>query len=253
MCLILLAWQQHQDYPLVLAANRDEYYRRPAAVAGPWPQHPDIIGGRDLLQGGSWLAMGRSGRFAVVTNFREPPPAVMPPRSRGRLVSDFLLGSCSSADYLVRTEQQGSLYRGFSLLVGDGTAVGYLSNRMAGYRLLEPGLYGVSNALIDTPWPKLIAGKERLGALLKASPLDHAGLLKMLADDKLPDLPAGIPANGDTIAGPQAPIFIRTAEYGTRCSTLLWTARAGGMTLLERSFEAASNRWSEACHRFSAS
>lgn len=253
MCLILLAWRQHPDYPLVLAANRDEYYRRPTAVAGPWQEHPGIIGGRDLLQGGSWLAMSRNGRFAAVTNFRETPPAVDPPRSRGRLVSDFLLDACSPADYLARTEQQGSLYRGFSLLVGNRDSVGYLSNRGGKYRLLEPGFYGVSNAFLDTPWPKVVAGKEGLEALLETSPLDKAGLFKMLADDNPSRLPAGIPANGDMCAGSRAPIFIRTAEYGTRCSTLLWTDQAGGMTLLERSFDGNGSQWSEVLHRFDGS
>lgn len=250
MCLILLAWQQNRDYPLVLAANRDEYYHRPTATAAPWQEQPGIVGGRDLLQGGSWLAMGPNGRFAAVTNFREPPPALDPPRSRGRLVSDFLQEKSSPAEYLAGVEAQGPLYRGFSLLAGDRGAVGYLSNRMAGYRLLEPGLYGVSNALLDTPWPKVVAGKARLASQLTISPLDSTGLFKLLADESLPDLPAGISANGDMIAGSQAPIFIRTAEYGTRCSTLLWTERAGGMTLLERSFKPGSRQWSEVCHRF---
>jgi len=249
VCLILLAWQQHRDYPLVLAANRDEYYRRPATPAGPWPEQPEIIGGRDLLQGGSWLAMGGSGRFAAVTNYREPPPAVDPPRSRGRLVSEFLQGRSSPAECLARVEQQGQLYRGFSLLVGDRSAVGYLSNRVAGYRLLEPGLYGVSNALLDTPWPKVVVGKERLAALLTASPLDSGGLFKLLADDTPLELPAGVIANGDLIAGPQASTFIRTAEYGTRCSTLLWLDRSGGMTLQERSFVPGAREWSEVLYR----
>ncbi|MEZ4484480.1 MAG: NRDE family protein, partial [Syntrophotaleaceae bacterium] len=131
MCLILLAWRQHADYPLVLAANRDEYYARPAAPAGPWPGQPEVVGGRDLLQGGSWLALHRAGRFAVVTNYRETPPAVEPPRSRGRLVSDFVLGSQSIAAYLAQVDGQDQLYRGFSLLVGDGRTLGYLSNRSA--------------------------------------------------------------------------------------------------------------------------
>lgn len=250
MCLILLAWQQHRDYPLVLAANRDEYYHRPTAVAGPWQDQSGIIGGRDLLQGGSWLAMGPNGRFAVVTNFREPPLALDPPRSRGQLVSDFLQGQSSPAEYLTGVEAQGQLYRGFSLLVGDRSAVGYLSNRVAGYRLLEPGLYGVSNALLDTPWPKVVAGKARLASQLTASALDSTGLFELLADESLPDLPTGISANGDMVSGSHAPIFIRTAEYGTRCSTLLWTERAGGMTLLERSFKPDSRQWSEVRHRF---
>lgn len=147
-------------------------------------------------------------------------------------------------------EQQGRLYGGFSLLVGDRSAVGYLSNRVSGFRLLEPGLYGVSNALLDTPWPKVIAGKAGLATQLKASALDSAKLFELLADEAVPELPAGIPANGDMLAGAQAPIFIRTAQYGTRCSTLLWTERSGGMTLLERRFEPDGHQWSDVCHRF---
>jgi len=235
VCLILLAWGQHP------------------ASAGPWQEHPGIIGGRDLLQGGSWLAMGRTGRFAAVTNFREPPPAVDPPRSRGQLVSDFLLGLRSPEVYLAGVEQQGSLYRGFSLLVGDRGSVGYLSNRGTGYRLLEPGLYGVSNALLDTPWPKVVVGKKGLATLLATSPLDHTGLFKLLADESPPGLSVEASANIDLIAGSQAPIFIRTAEYGTRCSTLLWTDLAGSMTLLERSFVPAGRDWNEVSYRFDGS
>ncbi|OEU60289.1 MAG: hypothetical protein BA870_06805, partial [Desulfuromonadales bacterium C00003094] len=205
------------------------------------------------LQGGSWLAMSRNGRFAAVTNFREPPPAVDPPRSRGQLVSDFLLDSRSPAAYLAGVEQQGSLYRGFSLLVGDRGSVGSLSNRGAGCRLLEPGVYGVSNALLDTPWPKVVAGKKCLASLLATSPLDNAGLFKMLADDTPSSLPAGASPNGDLIAGPQAPIFIRNAEYGTRCSTLLRTDQAGGMTFLERSFMSDGCDWSEVRYRLDGS
>jgi len=249
MCLILLAWQQHPDYPLVLAANRDEFYGRPASPAGPWPGQADILGGRDLLQGGSWLAMHRDGRFAVVTNYRETPPSVEPPRSRGRLVSDFLQGRQDPTSYLTRIEPQGHLYRGFSLLVGDHGALGYLSNRNAGFRLLEPGVYGVSNALLDTPWPKVTEGKRRLESVLQSSPLDIDGLFALLADSAPPPSPAGEGYNSDAIAGPLAPIFIQTANYGTRCSTLLWRNHAGQLTLKERSFEPGRSGWSEVCHR----
>lgn len=253
MCLILLAWRQHPDYSLVLAANRDEYYRRPAVPAGPWPDSPDIIGGRDLRQGGSWLAMHRDGRFAVVTNYREPAMMDEPPRSRGRLVSDFLQGDQSPSAFLAETEKEGSLYRGFSLLVGDRSTLGYLSNREAGYRLLEPGVYGVSNALLDTPWPKVTHGKRRLAALLQSSPFDIEGGFALLADTEPPQSPAGMEYNSDAIAGPLSPVFIQTAIYGTRCSTLLWCDATGQMTLRERSFEQGRSDWSEVCHRLSAS
>lgn len=250
MCLILVAWRRHRDFPLVLAANRDEYYSRPSAVAGPWPGHPEVIGGRDLLQGGSWLAMSRQGRFAVVTNYREPPPAILPPRSRGLLVRDFLLSRQSPADYLAEIEPQGSLYSGFSLLAGDASDLGYLSNRGAGCRLLEPGLYGISNALLDSPWFKVIEGKRRLSALLASSPLDQSGIFQLLADPDPPVLPAAEMVDGDVMAGPQSPIFIRTAGYGTRCSSLLWLDRNGGLTLVERSFESGTSQWRQVRYRF---
>lgn len=253
MCLILLAWQQHPDYPLVLAANRDEYYARPAAPAGPWPGQPEIVGGRDLLQGGSWLALHRNGRFAVVTNYRETPPAVEPPRSRGRLVRDFVQGTQGPAVYLAQVEGQGHLYRGFSLMVGDGRTLGYLSNRSAGHRLLPPGLYGVSNALLETPWPKVLEGKRRLAALLGTSPLDSERLFALLADATPPPIPAGADFNSDAIAGPLAPIFIQTAEYGTRCSTLLWLDRAGRWSLRERSFVPGRSGWREVDYQFAGS
>ncbi len=255
MCLILLAWRQHSNYPLVLAANRDEYHRRPTAVAGPWPDCAEIVGGRDLLQGGSWLAMAPQGRFAVVTNFRETPPNLCPPRSRGRLVRDYLVGDQGPADYLARVADQGELYRGFSLLVGDHGAVGYLSNRAGGYRLLPPGVYGVSNALLDCPWYKVNEGRRRLRGLLTEAALDREAIFRMLADPDPP--PPGVGRSGSDegngIDGPESPFFICGDVYGTRCSTLLWSDRSGGMTLVERSFAPNGVPLGEVCHQLKGS
>ncbi len=255
MCLILLAWRQHEEHPLVLAANRDEFHHRPTAVAGPWPDRTEIVGGRDLLQGGSWLAMAPQGRFAVVTNFRETPPNSCPPRSRGRLVRDYLIGDLCPADYLTRVASQGELYRGFSLLVGDHSAVGYLSNRVEGYRLLSPGVYGISNALLNCPWYKVDEGRRRLRGLLTRAALDRQAIFRMLADPDPPPRTAGRSGNdhGNGTAGPESPFFIRGEVYGTRCSTLLWSDPSGGMTLVERSFAPNGLLVGEVCHQLEGS
>jgi uncharacterized protein with NRDE domain len=244
MCLILLAVDRHPEYALVLAANRDEYYRRPALPAGPWPGNPDIFGGRDLEKGGSWLAVRRGGRFAAVTNFHEPPVVTDLLLSRGLLVRDFLCGTSSPAEYLDEVQREGHLYRGYSLLVGEGSTVGYVSNRGDG-GLLGPGVYGISNALLDNPWPKVLRGKQALARVLAASELDPEALFSLLADPSRPDgewpeddVPGGAPER-------RAPIFIRTADYGTRCSTLLLVRHSGAAILHERTFSPDREGWKE--------
>jgi uncharacterized protein with NRDE domain len=247
VCLILLAVDRHPEYALVLAANRDEYYRRPALPAGPWPENPDVYGGRDLEKGGSWLAVRRGGRFAAVTNFHEPPPVAEPLFSRGLLVKEFLCGPKSPAEYLDQVQREGHRYRGFSLLVGERSSVGYISNRGDG-GLLDPGVYGISNALLDTPWPKVTVGKQALAQALAAPELDPEALFSILADPSRPD--GGWPEDETPDGAPErrAPIFIRTAEYGTRCSTLLLVRHSGAATLIERTFFPDREGWREVRH-----
>ncbi len=247
MCLILLAVDRHPEYALVLAANRDEYYRRPALPAGPWPENPDIFGGRDLEKGGSWLAVRRGGRFAAVTNFYEPPAVGKPLLSRGLLVRDFLCGAQSPAEYLDQVQREGRRHRGFSLLVGERSIVGYVSNRGDG-GVLGPGVYGISNALLDTPWPKVTRGKQVLARVLAAPELDPEALFSLLADPSRPD--GEWPEDEDPDSAPErrAPIFIRTAEFGTRCSTLLLIRHSGAATLIERTYFPDREGWKEVRH-----
>lgn len=244
MCLILLAIDRHPAYSLVLAANRDEYYRRPALPAGPWPEAPEVCGGRDLEQGGSWLAVRRGGRFAAVTNYHEPPAAEGNLLSRGLLVKDFLCGRQEPGEYLAQVQREGHRYRGFSLLAGDRSTVGYVSNRGEGGPL-GPGLYGISNALLDTPWPKVSRGKQALARVLADSGPDPEDLFALLADRSRPD--GDWPAGGEPESKPeqQAPIFIRTPEFGTRCSTLLLIRPCGEATLIERTFFPDREGWRE--------
>ncbi len=243
MCLILLAIDRHPEYELVLAANRDEFYRRPTLPAGPWAEDPNVLGGRDLEKGGSWLAVNRNGRFAAVTNFREPAAAIDPPLSRGLLVSDFVKGDETPDACLARVKKESHLYRGFSFLAGQGKKAGYVSNRGSS-KILGSGLYGVGNALLDTPWPKVIQGKRNLAQLLKEPELDPQAFFALLADtSQTLDGIRESEVTGDEI-DPLDAIFIRTPTFGTRCSSLLLIHRTGPITFIERTFS-SEGAWKE--------
>ncbi len=239
MCLILLAARAHPEYPLVIAANRDEFYARPTVPAAPWPDSPRLLAGRDLVGGGTWLGIDRSGRFAMVSNFRDGRTTPKPRApSRGRLVSDYLNGIEAAADYLATVRARGPLYNGFNLLAGDPGGVYYYSNRAPGPRRLSRGVFGLSNHLLDTPWPKLVRAKWGLERLLASHrPLALEALFALLADRLIapdPELPdTGIPLEWERLL---SSIFIQSPEYGTRSSTVLTVDRAGRLTFVERSF-----------------
>ncbi len=219
MCLILVAWQAHPDFPLVVAANRDEFYARRTASADFWPEAPDLLAGRDLEAGGTWLGITRSGRFAALTNYRDPATHKPQAPSRGKLVADFLAGDATIDTYLDALE--ATAYNGFNLLLGDRRKLVAFSNVSLQRHELAPGVYGLSNALLDTPWPKVGAGKTALNAALQSLP-DEAALFKLLRDDtRHPD--ASLPATGVSLSWERllSAAFIRSPEYGTRCSTVI--------------------------------
>lgn len=224
MCLIALAWQAHPDFPLIVAANRDEFYQRPAAPARFWEDAPAVLAGRDLAAGGTWMGVTRQGRFAALTNYREPG-APAGARSRGLLVSAFLAGRESPADYAARVAGEGGEYSGFSLLLGTPDSLVAVSNRGLVPTALAPGVHGLSNHLLDTPWPKVEKAKAGLTAALQASAPDDT-LFHLLADAE----PAPEPALPDTGVGRDmerllSPLFIRSPNYGTRVSTVLRLGR----------------------------
>jgi uncharacterized protein with NRDE domain len=167
MCLILFAYQRHPRYRLILAANRDEFYARPTAPLGFWADHPQVLAGRDLEQKGTWLGVTRGGRLAAITNYRDPQAIKPNAPSRGHLVSDFLKGSIPPLDYLQDISASAARYSGFNLLVGDPSGLFYFSNHGAVMCRLAPGLYGLSNGLLDIPWPKVDQGKQALAALVR--------------------------------------------------------------------------------------
>jgi len=219
VCLILVAWRAHANYPLVVAANRDEYFKRRTASADFWRDHPHVLAGRDLEAGGTWLGITHAGRFAALTNFRDPTQHQPDAPSRGQLVADFLTGSDPIDSYL--DALPAAAYNGFNLLLGDGRRLVAYSNVSLQRHKLAPGIYGLSNHLLDTPWPKVGAGKTALNAALAALP-DETALFRLLRDDTVhpdADLPAtGVPLEWERLL---SAAFIRSPDYGTRCSTVV--------------------------------
>lgn len=237
MCLILFAWKMDEDFPLVLAANRDEFYERPSAPAAFWEEAPDLLAGRDLQEGGTWLGVTTKGRLAALTNYRDPASLKIGAPSRGRLVSDYLRGGEIPEAYLRRIASGADHFNGFNLLVGDPGGLFCYSNRGARERL-DPGVYGLSNRLLDTPWPKVERGKAALSALLKGKKdLSPEGLFALLADRTRPP-DDRLPVTGVGLAWERvlSPLFIESAVYGTRSSTVLLIDRRGGVTFAERVF-----------------
>ncbi len=225
MCLILFGVQPNQNLRLVVAANRDEFYGRPASRAHYWPDHPGVLAGRDLQMKGTLLGISKNGRFAAVTNFRETPPEPIPPRSRGDLTTEFLTSDRPVEDYINEIQGRFDEYRGFNLILDDGMDTYYYSNRAQDVIRLEPGFYGLSNQLLDCDWPKVIKGREKLSQLTAdISDIDtlHLELFNLLED------------KGDEEAFSNS--FIATAEYGTCAATVLTITRDGQARFQEQGF-----------------
>jgi uncharacterized protein with NRDE domain len=238
MCLVLLAWDSHPEYSLIVAANRDEFYDRPTAPAAFWKDAPWILAGRDLQAGGTWLGIDRRRRFAAVTNFRQGQRETEAPRSRGRLVSDFLGGNMGAAEHVERVHREADLYNGFNLLAGDPDGLFYYSNREGRARRLDSGIYGLSNHLLDTPWPKVVSGKSAFSALQSSDSSElTAGLFAVLSDRTRPSddlLPStGIGRDWERLL---SSAFIVSEQYGTRSSTVVLLDREGSVCLVERTY-----------------
>lgn len=242
MCLLLFAWKTHPRYRLVLAGNRDEFHDRPAAPLNWWQDDPRILAGRDLKAGGTWLGVARSGRFGVVTNYRDLQAPIEGAPSRGNLVPRFLTGATSPKEFLDDLRGAAPRYSGFNLLVGGSRALYYFSNRGSREPMaLAPGVYGLSNHLLNTPWPKLTRTKRRFEQVLAQADVAVDELFAILADrEQAPDgdlPPTGLPAEWERIVS--AP-FIVNERYGTRCSTVLLVERNGRTILHERRFDASA-------------
>lgn len=239
MCLILLAWRSHPQHKLLVAANRDEFYARATAPAHFWNDAPHILAGRDLQQGGSWLGMTRHGRFAAITNVRNPG-AALGSQSRGLLVRNFLDSDATPEDFLQQLQYSLSDYSPFNLLLGDGEHL-YFGNSTGHSRELQPGIYGLSNATLDTPWPKVVEGKRALLELMTAG-VNTEQLFELLADRHLAD-DAELPTTGisQELEKKLSARFIHFDTYGTRSSTVLTLSHNNEITLSEKTFDSSGN------------
>jgi len=237
MCLIAFAWRAHPRSRLIVAANRDEYFGRPAAPAGFWDDHPNVLAGRDLEAGGTWLGVTLDGRFAALTNYRNPADKKTGAPSRGALVSDFLTGSAAPEDYARQLEKRAMDYNGFSLLVADAQSMFFFSNRGGPATRVAPGVHGLSNHLLDTPWPKVEKAKAKLAALLDR-PFDPDAAFGLLDDAER--APGGeLPSTGVSLELEERLSAIRilaVGGYGTRCSTALSLGEGGRIEFHERSY-----------------
>jgi len=263
MCLLMIAWQAHPRYRLVVAANRDEYHERPAAPLAKWPPPAALIGGRDLRAQGTWLAVDRERRFGVVTNFRElqrPQPGAP---SRGDLIPSYLSATVPAArtragEFLAALEPRAPGYSGFNLLLSDADSLWYGSNRITPFaRPLAAGVYGLSNELLDTPWPKLQRVRGGFESWLRQGQPTSASELFALLADRTPAQPTGSPESaasaGSEHTGGLPPEWARVLsapfvlhpQYGTRCSTVVLLQPDGRLFIAERRFDACGESTGE--------
>ncbi|MCP5049380.1 MAG: NRDE family protein, partial [bacterium] len=240
MCLVLLAYKSHPFYKLILAANRDEFYNRSTAPANWWKEPPFLLAGKDLKAGGTWLGVTKDGKMAALTNYRGKKygPEKEKAPSRGQLISAYLARRVSARDYGEELVKTGPGYNGFNLIYGDFVSndLYYYSNRKNTLKRLEPGVYGLSNDTLDTPWPKVVKGKQLLEKQISSAPgeLEIEPLFSILADseiapdDQLPDTGVGLAVERVLSA-----LFIRSPEYGTRSSTVLSVDKNNSVTFIE--------------------
>lgn len=252
MCLIGIAWKAHPDFPLIVAANRDEYHARPTAPSAWWPDAPQLLAGRDLQSGGAWMGITREGRFAALTNYRSATEIDSNAPSRGALVADFLTSAASPAQYAGVVRAEGARYNGFNLLAATPEQLLYVGNQSSTPVALAPGVYGLSNALLDTPWPKVTSLKMALAAVLgkvvRQDPLQSTvsglfpDLFRALAstcpspDSALPQ--TGVPLDRERVL---SAAMIVAPIYGTRASTVLCVAHDGTVFWEERSITPAGD------------
>ncbi|HEV2702122.1 MAG TPA: NRDE family protein [Steroidobacteraceae bacterium] len=247
MCLLVMAWRAHPRYRLVVAANRDEFHARPTAPMGIWHDLPDILAGRDLSAQGTWLAVDRQRRFGIITNYRDLQAGHPEAPSRGGLIPGWLRERSGPAAYLAHVARDASAYAGFNLLLNDAESLCYASNRAPEFSTaLTPGVYGLSNLLLDTPWPKLTRVRAKFEQWLAvqppvAAPPEAASetLFALLADRtrSLPDAPPGAPPLPAEWTEVLSAPFVVHPTFGTRCSTLVLIGYDGSLIVQERRFD----------------
>ena len=251
MCLIFFSLKQHATYKLIVAANRDEFYNRKTAAADYWKDYPNIVGGRDLEANGTWMGMTKSGKISMLTNYRDPANINPKAPSRGHLVSDYLEQNVSAEEYMKRIEPGAKVYNGFNLLVGNPEEFYYLSNYRKGIDKITEGLHGLSNHLLETPWPKVKRGKEKLTQLLKGKDISSAELFEFLydgeraTDDQLPDTGIGLERERALSS-----MFIESPGYGSRCSTVILIDQKNNVEFTERVYDLSTFEYTTKTFQF---
>ncbi len=253
MCLILFAYESHPKYKLVVAANRDEFYSRPTSPADFWQDNPEILAGRDLREGGTWMGITTNGRFAALTNYRDPSRNKKTAPSRGHLVQRFLDSTMTPSAYIDQIPDAGKEYNGFNLLIGENDSLYYYSNREQILRPVSPGIHGLSNALLNDPWPKVIKGKQALEMALQHDEVKSEQLFAILVDQEpvedqeLPDTGVGLEMERGL-----APAFVTMSGYGTKTSTVILIDHSDQVRFWERSFtEERPDVWTEVYYELS--
>lgn len=250
MCIILFAYKSHPQYKLILASNRDEFYKRPSLMAEYWKENPNILAGRDLEQNGTWLGISRLGRIAALTNFRDLSSIKKDAKSRGELVKSFLESNTPPKDYLKEVKDLSDNYNGFNLLVGDASGLYYYSKYNNEIINIESGIHGLSNHSLNTPWPKVVLGKKLLKETIEDK-FTHHKLFNILKnnfipkDEELPDTKVGI-----ELERLLSPIFIVSPQYGTRAMTAITIDYNNEVTFIEKALDTDLEIWNESFYCF---
>lgn len=237
MCLIVFGYKAHKKYPLILAGNRDEFYDRPAKNAHFWNTNPPVLAGKDLKAGGTWLGVSDKGELGAITNYRDLTNPTKGEKSRGAIIPEFLNRENDLQKALEPFIEHGELYSGFNLIAGDTENLFYVSNITNQIERLHPGCYGISNAFLNTPWPKVNSAKKNFKSIISSDEIDEEAVFNLLQIRKtypehlLPQTGLSPELEKDVSS-----IFIETENYGTRCSTLLMIDNMGVVTFIERTY-----------------
>lgn len=244
MCLIILAKKYHKHYPFIFAANRDEFYERPSAKADFWNEHSQMLAGKDLKEGGTWLGITRKGKFAAITNYRDMSSIKESASSRGNIVKNFLVKDDPIKDYSAYLISEGEKYNGFNLIYGNPDSLNYYSNITNRVEEIPDGIHGLSNHLLNTPWAKVELGKEKIKSILNQTSFDETDLLKILTDTtKAPDNILPDTGVGLELERLLSPMFIKSEIYGTRCSTVVLVDNNGNVSFTETTFNHLTQKY----------
>jgi uncharacterized protein with NRDE domain len=245
MCLIVFANNVLEDYKLIFAANRDEFYDRPSEQTQFWKDHPDLLAGKDLQAGGTWMGITKQGKFAAITNFRDLKNHKNDAPSRGKLTLDFLVNDITPDEYFNELKPALKNYNGFNLILGNIDELYYFSNKPFELQKIEPGIHGISNATLDTPWPKVEKSKRQLKHLIEQQNIHPWEVLNIL-DDTLPAKDEELPDTGVGLELERilSPIFIKSEKYGTRSSTIVTVDENNNVKFVEKTYFANTGRFS---------